>query len=81
MVSSAFTKAMERSERTVCVGDIPAELTVHYVSQEVNIEEERLEWSPVQFVVHADVERRLLLQEEAELQVQQLRPKRPPAPV
>ncbi len=63
------------------VGDIPAELTVHYVSQEVNIEEERLEWSPVQFVVHADVERRLLLQEEAELQVRQLRPKRPPAPV
>ena len=29
MVSSAFTKAMERSERTVCVGDIPAELCEH----------------------------------------------------
>ena len=47
------------------MGDIPPELTVHYVSQEVNIEEERLEWTPVQFVVHADVERRLLMVEEA----------------
>ena len=46
------------------VGDIPPELTVHYVSQEVNIEEERLGWTPVQFVVHADVERRLLMLEE-----------------
>ena len=52
------------------VGDIPPELTVHYVSQEVNIEEERLEWTPVQFVVHADVERRLLMAEEAELEAQ-----------
>jgi len=52
------------------VGDIPPELTVHYVSQEVNIEEERLGWTPVQFVVHADVERRLLMVEEVELEAQ-----------
>ena len=45
------------------VGDIPPELTVHYVSQEVQLDEEKLEWTPAQFVVHADVERRLLLQE------------------
>ena len=50
------------------VGDIPPELTVHYVSQEVQLEEERYSWTPVQFVVHADVERRLLLAEQAELQ-------------
>ena len=52
------------------VGDIPPELTVHYVSQEVQLEEERYSWTPVQFVVHADIERRLLLAEQAELQAQ-----------
>ena len=45
------------------VGDIPPELTVHYVSQEVQLDDEKLEWTPAQYVVHADVERRLLLQE------------------
>ena len=50
------------------VGDIPPELTVHYVSQEVNISDEAAEWTPVAFVVHADVERRMLLAEKAELE-------------
>ncbi len=50
------------------VGNIPAELTVHYVSQEVQIDEETMGWTPVEFVVHADVERRLLLAELAQLQ-------------
>ena len=52
------------------MGDIPPELTVHYVSQEVNISDEASEWTPVQFVVHADVERRMLLAEKAELEAQ-----------
>ena len=49
------------------VGDIPPELTVHYVSQEVQLSEDAVEWTPVAFVVHADVERRMLLAELAEL--------------
>ena len=49
------------------VGDIPPELTVHYVSQELNLEEEQLLWTPAQYVVHADIERRLLLAEQSEL--------------
>ncbi|KAL3902548.1 MAG: hypothetical protein SGPRY_012022 [Prymnesium sp.] len=50
------------------VGDIPAELTVHYVSQEVRMSEESSGWTPVQVVLHADVERRLLLEEAAALE-------------
>ena len=38
---------------------------MHYVPQEVQIEDEPYAWTPVQFVVHADVERRLLLAEQA----------------
>ena len=49
------------------VGEIPPELTVHYVSQEVSLDDEMLAWTPVQFVVHADIERRLLLAEQAKL--------------
>ena len=49
------------------VGDIPPELTVHYVSQEVQLDEETLGWTPTQYVVHADIERRLLLAEAAQL--------------
>ena len=49
------------------VGDIPPELTVHYVSQELQLSEESQEWTPAQLVVHADVERRLLLEEAAAL--------------
>ena len=40
---------------------------VHYVSQEVQLDEEKEAWTPVQFVVHADIERRMLLAEQAEL--------------
>ena len=49
------------------VGDIPPELTVHYVHQELQLSEESAGWTPGQFVVHADVERRILLAESAEL--------------
>ena len=49
------------------VGDIPPELTVHYVSQEVQLDGEKSEWTPTQYVVHADIERRLLLEEFAAL--------------
>uniref|UniRef100_A0A7S3TKC4 ABC transporter domain-containing protein n=1 Tax=Emiliania huxleyi TaxID=2903 RepID=A0A7S3TKC4_EMIHU len=54
------------------VGDIPPALTVHYVSQEVQLDEERLGWTPAQVVVHADVERRLLLAEAEELEALEL---------
>ena len=50
------------------VGDIPPSVTVHYVSQEVSLTEESLAMKPVEIVVRADVERRLLMQEAAELQ-------------
>jgi hypothetical protein len=40
-------------------------VTVHYVSQEVQLDEAMLLWTPVQFVVHADIERRMLLEEQA----------------
>ena len=43
------------------VGNIPPELTVHYVSQEQELSEESREMTPVDLVVHADLERRLLL--------------------
>lgn len=49
------------------VGDIPPELTVHYVSQEVQLDEASSGWTPIQYVVHADIERRLLLAEHAAL--------------
>ena len=49
------------------VGDIPRELTVHYVTQEVQIDDDKAGWTPMQYVVHADIERRLLLAEQAEL--------------
>ena len=45
------------------VGDIPAAVTVHYVSQEVSLSATDMAMTPVQVVVHADVERRLLLEE------------------
>ena len=49
------------------VGNIPAELMVHYVSQEVQMDEESRQRTPVEMVVHADVERRMLLEEAATL--------------
>ena len=47
------------------VGEIHPAVTVHYVHQEVSLTEESLAMTPVEIVVHADVERRLLLAEAA----------------
>lgn len=41
---------------------------VHYVNQEVTLNEEQEEWLPVDVVLHADVQRRLLLEELKELE-------------
>ena len=49
------------------VGNIPPSVTVHYVSQEVQLNEKTLRMTPVDVVVNADVERRLLLEERDEL--------------
>jgi len=49
------------------VGGIPPELTVHYVTQELNLDDEQLAWTPIEFVVHADIERRMLLADQARL--------------
>jgi ATP-binding cassette subfamily F protein 3 len=51
------------------VGNIPANVTVHYVSQDVHVTESNRNMNAVDCVVAADVERRLLLQEAAELEV------------
>jgi ATP-binding cassette subfamily F protein 3 len=45
------------------VGDIPSNVTVHYVSQEVNLTTEQQTKTPVECVVYADLERTLLLDE------------------
>ena len=45
------------------VGDVPENVTVHYVSQEVHLSEQTQEMLPLECVVAADVERRLLLEE------------------
>mmetsp|Transcript_23999 Transcript_23999/g.43001 ORF Transcript_23999/g.43001 Transcript_23999/m.43001 type:complete len:782 (-) Transcript_23999:30-2375(-) len=45
------------------VGDVPPNVTVHYVSQEVNLTEEQALKNPVECVVEADIERTLLLEE------------------
>ena len=47
------------------VGEIHPAVTVHYVHQEVSLTEESLAMTPVEIVVNADVERRLLLAEAA----------------
>lgn len=47
------------------VGNIPANVTVHYVSQEVELSAEKKELNAVQIVIEADIERRLLLEEAA----------------
>ena len=49
------------------VGEIPVNVTVHYVSQEVNLTEEQRGKTPVQCVVDADLERAMLLEESQEL--------------
>ena len=50
------------------MGDVPSNVTVHYVSQEVHVSEATEAMLPGQCVVAADVERRLLLEEEASLE-------------
>lgn len=51
------------------VGDVPAQVSVHYVSQEVNLTEDQRNKTPVMCVVDADIERTLLKEEIAELEV------------
>ena len=50
------------------VGNLPPSLSVHYVSQEVNMSAEQELQLPLDVVLAADVERVLLLAEEAELE-------------
>lgn len=45
------------------VGNIPPNVTVHYVSQEVNLTSKQANETPVEIVVQADLERTLLLDE------------------
>ena len=49
------------------VGNIPPNVTVHYVSQEVELTAVTREQTPVDCVLAADVERRLLLEELSQL--------------
>eukprot|EP00584_Thalassiosira_punctigera_P007900 CAMPEP_0172535614 /NCGR_PEP_ID=MMETSP1067-20121228/7541_1 /TAXON_ID=265564 ORGANISM="Thalassiosira punctigera, Strain Tpunct2005C2" /NCGR_SAMPLE_ID=MMETSP1067 /ASSEMBLY_ACC=CAM_ASM_000444 /LENGTH=762 /DNA_ID=CAMNT_0013320553 /DNA_START=48 /DNA_END=2336 /DNA_ORIENTATION=- len=50
------------------VGDVPPNVSVHYVSQEVNLTEDQRAKTPVECVVDADVERTMLKGELAELE-------------
>lgn len=50
------------------VGDVPSNVTVHYVSQEVNLTAAQALKTPVELVVDADIERTLLLEELAGLE-------------
>jgi len=52
------------------VGEVPPNVTVHYVSQEVNLTDEQRLKTPIQIVVDADVERSLLLEELEDLNQQ-----------
>ena len=63
-----FTAAAAGALAARRVGDVPSNVTVHYVSQEVHVSEETEEMLPGQCVVAADVERRLLLEESADLE-------------
>jgi ATP-binding cassette subfamily F protein 3 len=45
------------------VGDVPENVTVHYVSQEVNLTPAQSLKTPVECVIEADIERTLLLEE------------------
>jgi ATP-binding cassette subfamily F protein 3 len=49
------------------VGEVPPNVCVHYVSQEVHLSEKTKVMTPAQCVVEADVERRILLEEKATL--------------
>lgn len=52
------------------VGDVPENVTVHYVSQEVNLTSEQRLKTPVECVMEADIERMLLLEELADVEKQ-----------
>ena len=52
------------------VGNIPENVTVHYVSQEVNLTPAQSCKTPIDCVVEADIERTLLLEELASLESQ-----------
>lgn len=49
------------------VGGLDPSLSVHYVSQEVSLTAENEKQPPVDLVLQADVQRRILLKEQAEL--------------
>lgn len=49
------------------VGNVPSNVTVHYVTQDVHLTQEMQTMTPVQVVVAADIELRLLLKESKEL--------------
>jgi ATP-binding cassette, subfamily F, member 3 len=51
------------------VGDVPPNVTVHYVSQDVQLTDELRDMTPVECVLHADLERRLLMEEADDLQL------------
>jgi ATP-binding cassette subfamily F protein 3 len=51
------------------VGEVPPNVTVHYVSQEVILTPAQRLKTPVEIVVDADIERTLLMQEHAELEI------------
>jgi len=50
------------------VGDVPSNVSVHYVSQEVKLTEEERNKTPIELVVDADIERKLLCGELAVLE-------------
>jgi ATP-binding cassette, subfamily F, member 3 len=50
------------------VGDVPPNVTVHYVTQEVVLTEESKEMTPCEHVVAADIERRELMAESYKLE-------------
>jgi ABC transporter len=52
------------------VGSVPVNVTVHYVSQEVNLTADQAKKTPVECVVEADLERTLLLNECRDLELQ-----------
>jgi ATP-binding cassette, subfamily F, member 3 len=72
------TRTLLRAFAARRVGDVPENVTVHYVSQEVNLTVEQSLKTPVQCVVEADIERSLLLQElaviEANIEADKLDP-------
>ncbi|GMI48191.1 hypothetical protein TrCOL_g2043 [Triparma columacea] len=50
------------------VGNIPKNVSVHYVSQDVQLNETTKDMTPAQVVVDADVERKMLMEEVRELE-------------